>query len=482
MVVGFLSLLVAMAAQNSGSSPASAQVPPLIQFSNVATDAGGNSMSGPVSIMFSLFNEQRGGEPLWSETQNNVPLDATGHYSVQLGITKPNGVPAVLFTSGEARWLGVRIAEQAEQPRVLLLSVPYALKAADAATVGGLPPSAFVLASPQNGAASAFVSEPATGDTAPPPSSAVTGTGTVNFLPLWDTTSDIVSSALFQLGTGSTAKVGVNNTTPVSTLDVKGGVTVRGTLGLPAAGVATAAAGKNSEPLNLVASAFNSTSSTAANQVFQWLAEPAGNDSSTPSATLNLLFGSGTTKPTETGLRIASNGQVTFAAGQSFPGGAGTVTNVATGLGLLGGPITTTGTLSIAPLVVPQLAVNNTFSGANNFTAANNTFVGLTATTLTSTGALNNNFAGPVTALQFESTGAGVNAFGVASFKGNISVPYAVSVEQSFNNAFGLESQASGVNGAAVYAVGGGVNGTGVYGATVDTTATGQLPLSPGLV
>lgn len=37
---------------------------------------------------------------------------------------------------------------QAEQPRVSLLSVPYALRAADAQTVGGLPASAFVLAAP----------------------------------------------------------------------------------------------------------------------------------------------------------------------------------------------------------------------------------------------------------------------------------------------------------------------------------------------
>ena len=91
--------------------------------------------------------------PLWTETQNNVQLDPTGHYSVQLGITKPNGVPTTLFTTGEARWLGVRIAEQVEQPRVLLLSVPYALKAGDAATIGGLPPSAFVLAAPGTGSA-----------------------------------------------------------------------------------------------------------------------------------------------------------------------------------------------------------------------------------------------------------------------------------------------------------------------------------------
>jgi len=38
VAVGFLSLVLSLAAQTSGSNPASAQVPPLIQFSDVATD------------------------------------------------------------------------------------------------------------------------------------------------------------------------------------------------------------------------------------------------------------------------------------------------------------------------------------------------------------------------------------------------------------------------------------------------------------
>ncbi len=37
----------------------------------------------------------------------------------------------------------------------MLFSVPYALKAGDAATVGGLPPSAFVLAAPTGSSATA---------------------------------------------------------------------------------------------------------------------------------------------------------------------------------------------------------------------------------------------------------------------------------------------------------------------------------------
>src|SRR5208337_3106755 len=282
VVVGFLSLVFSVAAQTSGSSPTSAQVPPLIQFSSVATDEGGNSLSGVVSITFSLYNNQQGGEPLWTETQNNVQLDPTGHYSVQLGITKPNGVPTTLFTTGEARWLGVRIAEQAEQPRVLLLSVPYALKAGDAATIGGLPPSAFVLAVPAmdsvGSAATAF-----TGSAASPadaaPASGVTGSGTTDYVPLWTSASNIGNSVLFQSGTGKTAKVGINTITPASTLDVKGTATVRGLFSLPATGTATATTGKNSQAEQLTASAFNSGTGTAVTQNFQWQAEPVGNDS-----------------------------------------------------------------------------------------------------------------------------------------------------------------------------------------------------------
>ena len=344
-VVAFLSFALSMAAQTSPSSSASAQVPPLIQFSSVAADEGGNTMSGAVSITFSLYGAQQGGEALWAETQKSVQLDSTGHYSVQLGITKTNGVPLTLFTTGEARWMGIRIAEQPEQPRVLLLSVPYAMKAGDAATIGGLPPSAFVLATAQTATSAALIPEPPTGQTAPPPTATdVTTTGgTVNFLPLFNGTTTILDSVIFQ-SAASPFKIGINTASPATTLDVKGTATIRGALSLPATGAGTATKGTNSEPLSLAAASFSSTTSTPVNQVFRWQAEPAGNDTASPSATLNLLFASGTSIPSETGLSIASNGgvtfgaPVTFAAGQTFPGtGDGTITEIAAGAGLSGG-------------------------------------------------------------------------------------------------------------------------------------------------
>src|SRR6516162_7645380 len=224
---------------------------------------------------------------------------------------------------------------QAEQPRVLLVSVPYAMKAADAETIGGLPPSAFARTTPSQSASSGQSSSGLNLSLNVPP---VGGSGTTNYIPIWTNSTTLGNSVLFQSGTGNTAKVGINTTTPASTLDVKGASTIRGLLSLPATGTATATKGFTSQPMQLGASSFNSGTSAAVAQTFQWQAEPTGNNTTSPSGTLNLLFAQGTSKPTETGLRVANNGLITFASGQTFPGtGNGTITGVTAGTDLTGG-------------------------------------------------------------------------------------------------------------------------------------------------
>jgi hypothetical protein len=346
-----------------------AVVPRLVNFSGKAVDGQGKVHSGVTGVTFAIYKDQDGGSPLWLESQN-VQADAKGNYTAQLGATKPDGLPLDLFTSGEARWLGVTVNGGQEQPRILLLSVPYALKAADAETLGGLPPSAFVLAAPSVNSTPLASTSPINGAShsgTPPPNSAVTGLGTANFLPLWDTTSDIVSSAVFQSGSGNTAKVGINTTVPSSTLDVHGAATVRGNLILPSIGVATANSGKLSQPTTLTASAFNSSTSAAVSQNFRWQAEPTGNNTISPSGTLNLLFANGTNNPKETGLKIANNGQITFANGQVFPG-TGTISGVTAGTDLLGGGANGNVTLNVDTTKVPQLATSNNFLGDQTVT------------------------------------------------------------------------------------------------------------------
>jgi hypothetical protein len=118
--------------------------------------------------------------------------------------------------------------------------------------------------------------------------------------------------------------------------------------------------------MDLAASVFNSSASEPVTQTFQWQAEPVGNDTATATGSLNLLFGQGSTKPTETGLNIASNGQITFAPGQS---GAGLGNVDASQLGGLGAS------------AFAQLAAANTFT-ANQTVSGN-----VSATQLVSTAA-----------------------------------------------------------------------------------------------
>jgi hypothetical protein len=460
-VLGFLLLLslVPLTFAQTSSLNASS-LPRLVRFGSSVTDLNGKPMTGVVGITFALYSEQTGGAPLWLETQN-VTADSNGHYTVLLGSTKPEGLPADLFTSEQAHWVGVQVSGQAEQPRVLLVSAPYALKAGDAETIGGLPPSAFVLAAPVviGSAAASRAAANAAGSVSPATALDVTTTGgTINFLPLFNGTSTILDSVVFQSGTGTTAKIGINTTTPASTLDVKGTGTIRGILSLPATGTATAANGANSQPLNLVASAFNTTA--AVNQTFQWQAEPAGNHTATPSGTLNLLFGAGATKPSETGLHIASDGLITFATGQTFPGGGGgTITGVTAGTDLTGGGTSGNVTLNLNTANVPLLASANTFTGNQTvngiFSASSNAF-GVTGTAKAT-------------------SGIGVGVGGTASSPAGYGVE---GVNTATSGGVGVYGSSASSAGYGVEGVNNSSGGTGVYGSAphfgVQGIATGS--------
>jgi hypothetical protein len=444
----------------------SVTVPRLVNFSGKAVDAENKPISGIAGITFAIYKDQYEGAPLWMETQN-VTADAEGNYSVQLGATKPQGLPLDLFGTGEARWLGVRIEGGQEQPRVLLLSVPYALKAADAQTLGGLPASAFVLAAPASGALAANPTAASPGITATL-QPALAGSGTTDFVPLWTNSSTLGNSVLFQSGTGSSAKLGINTTTPASTLDVKGGATVRGALALPATGTATSSAGTNSQPLTLTTSSFSSSSSAAVNQNFRWQAEPAGNNSSRPSGTLNLLFGSGSSAPTETGLHIASNGQITFAPGQTFPGGSGTVTSVglsapSSDFTVSGSPVTSHGTLALnwntAPTSsdTPNAIVKRDSTGS--FSANNINLTTLDVSATNNLAIIANATGGDAAILAGSDTNSGVAGTSVSGD----------GVFGDSTNGNGVEGDSGGADGFGVYGRNSATDSIAIYG--IDNTA-----------
>jgi hypothetical protein len=369
---------------SASSQPVAGTVPRLIKFTGAVKDLTGKVPTGVVGLIFSLYELPEGGSPLWVETQS-LTLDSLGHYTALLGANSPEGLPLDLFTSSKALWLGVQaqLPGQPEQPRVLLVAVPYALKSSDADTLGGLPASAYMLSANANTSPGSSVTplitlpSPVLG--APPTSAPITGAGTANYAAMFTGTATIGNSLLYNSPRGF---VGIGTTLPAHTLDVNGtgnfSGALNGTTGtfsgtltaagteLPATGTATPAQAFASNPFDLVASAFSSTTNAAVPQLFRWKAEPAANNTSSPSGTLNLLYLAGSGTPAETGLSIAPNGQITFASGQTFPGGGGgTITGVTAGTDLTGGGTSGSVTLNLDTTKVPTLAASsNIFTGS----------------------------------------------------------------------------------------------------------------------
>ena len=201
----------------SGANACAQAVPHLVKFNGVLKHTAGVSHTGIVAIRFVIYGESTNGTPLWQEVQN-AQVDQQGHYEVMLGVTGSEGIPMELFTSGEQRWLGVQalLPGEEEQPRVLLVSVPYALEAADAQTLGGLPASAFVRAGSTSAALNAPIPDITTassaaqavagqGATAETPHSlatvpvVTTPGGAVNTLPKFSASTSIVNSQITDL-------------------------------------------------------------------------------------------------------------------------------------------------------------------------------------------------------------------------------------------------------------------------------------------
>jgi hypothetical protein len=311
------------------AASAATVVPALVPYSGIAMGDDGKPLAGETGVTFLIYKDEQGGEPLWVETQT-VAFDSSGRYKVQLGATSSNGLPSDLFVTGEARWLEVQIAGQNPQPRLLLASVPYALKAADASSLGGLPASAYALAGPSSKAAATagIVSDAA--------STVTTTGGTAGYVPEFSGAATIVDSPVFILG----ADVGIGTTTPTATLDVNGaalisgaltangGATVGGSLVLPALATATASGGFDSQVLKMYTSAYNSSTKATVDPRFEWEAVETGNNTASPTATLELLASNGPAGATGTGFSFNSNGIINFAPGQTFPATSSTGTAV----------------------------------------------------------------------------------------------------------------------------------------------------------
>ena len=209
----------------SAQPPASVSVPRLVSVTGVYQPADGQPPPAGTVVTLLIYAEQQGGAPLWQETQN-VELDKSGRYSLLLGAGQADGIPLEVFASGDAQWLALHFAGpgEVEGPRTRITSVPYALRSADADTLGGHPASAYLLAAGATsgngttattaGQASAHGNEPGA-----PTAQDVVLPGTVNVLAKYVNAADVGPSAVSEVS----GRVGINTgaSLPADYLHVK---------------------------------------------------------------------------------------------------------------------------------------------------------------------------------------------------------------------------------------------------------------------
>ncbi|HCP45323.1 MAG TPA: hypothetical protein DIU15_04745, partial [Deltaproteobacteria bacterium] len=95
-------------------------------------DGAGGPLSGSHTLVFTLYDEETGGNVLWTET-HQLNLDE-GYYSVTLGTLST--LDDLLFDGG-AQWLQLTLNGDDLSPRQEVISVPYAMRSTSATHLDG---------------------------------------------------------------------------------------------------------------------------------------------------------------------------------------------------------------------------------------------------------------------------------------------------------------------------------------------------------
>ena len=186
------------------------------------------------------------------------------------------------------------------------------------------------------------------------------------------------------------------------------------------------------------------------------------------------------------------DGLVTFKSGQTFPG-AGTVTSVASGAGLTGGPITSTGTLSIASAGLTDAMLANAYSGVGSCAtgkvvmalARNATPTCVTASTgtVTSVGSGSGLTGGPITGTgSLSIASGGVSDSMLASPYSGVGTCAAGNVVKALARNAGPTCVAAGTGTVASITAGTGLSGgTITTSGTINNTGVLSVGVNPGI-
>jgi hypothetical protein len=214
-----------------------------------------------------------------------------------------------LFLSGAGRWLGVAVQGEAEQPRIMLVTVPYALKAREADTLAGKTATDFVLTANLNDTVKSALKVQGVSGTTP----GILATTVNTIAKFIDTSNGTGDSAIVEVG----GNVGIGTASPTAMLDVSGNtLSADGILTLEAGGRLTTAAGND---LNIVAPPTRSIifkiNSTDQPKIVMDNIGRLGVGTATPNGLLDV---SGTTISFDGTLSLEPGGKLTTAAGNDL--------------------------------------------------------------------------------------------------------------------------------------------------------------------
>ena len=107
--------------------PLYAAVPKVLNYQGKLLDSDGVGLNDTLNITFKLYTAETGGDPIWTETIDNVEI-SKGLFSVELGTS--DGFDTLSFA--QPYWLEIEVAGETLTPRERLTSAPYALRAGTA--------------------------------------------------------------------------------------------------------------------------------------------------------------------------------------------------------------------------------------------------------------------------------------------------------------------------------------------------------------
>lgn len=123
--VALLTLTLAVPALAQGT------VPERVSVSARMVDSAGLPVSGPHDVVFALFDVDVGGVARWTESRTGVSFTADGLFNLELGANTPL---TTTILDGQRLYLQLTIDGTSMNPRIPIVSVPYALRATTAAS------------------------------------------------------------------------------------------------------------------------------------------------------------------------------------------------------------------------------------------------------------------------------------------------------------------------------------------------------------